>query len=259
MTDTILTLGGFPFLDPYGVPETINFGGAQHLVVHKLIGGRRVITALGPDDDAIRWRGRFRGAAAVASAELLDVMRRSGKPVVLSWWTFSYQVVVRHFRAQFERFYEVPYEIECEVVQDLTAAFWAGVANTLDSVIDGDLGLAGLFGNAVPAINTTLAAALTARAAVGTLQGASSGSLTGLAAAVGAVGAAAATAALAADTVSGAIGGITAGGDPGAMSAALGGTADTVATAAAGAQTAGVAGRLQSNLEPGTGLLAGGV
>lgn len=255
--DTFLALGGFVFLDPWSVPEKISAGGAHHLVTHKLIGGQRIITALGPDDDSIKWRGRFRGPAAVVSCQLLDVMRRSGKAVQLSYWTSSYLVVVRRFTWEFERFYEIPYEIECEVVQDLTATFWSGVSDTLDSLIDGDLGLAGGFGGGVTSINQAMAAALTARAAVGTLQGASD--LVGLISAVGAVSAAATIASLAADGVGLPIGGIVAGGDPGAMAGGLSATADAFTTAGAGAQTSGVAGRMAYNLDPGTGLIGGGV
>lgn len=254
MPDTFLALGGFIFLDPFSVPERISAGGAHHLVTHKLIGGQRIVTALGADDDSIKWRGRFRGPAAVVSCQLLDVMRRSGKQVQLSYWTSSYLVVVRRFTWEFERFYEIPYEIECEVVQDLTATFWSGVSDTLDSLIDTDLGLAGGFGGGVTSINQAMAAALTARAAVGVLQGASD--LGGLISAVGAVSAAATIASLAADGVGL---GVAAGGDPGAMAGSVSSTADAFTTAGAGAQTSGVAGRMAYNLDPGTGLIGGGV
>ena len=184
-------------------------------------------------------------------------MRRAGKAVQLSWWTSSYTVVVKRFVWEFERFYEIPYEIECEVVQDLTATFWSGVSDTLDSLIDADLGLAGGFSGDVASLDQALAAALTARAAAGVLQGATS--LSGLIGAVSALGAAAAVAQLAADPFSGTIGGVVAGGDPSVMSANLSACAGSFTTASAGAQTSGVADRMAYNLDPNTGLIGGGV
>ena len=48
MPDTQVILGGIVFQD-FKIPERINFGGAQRLVVHKLVGGNRTVDALGSD------------------------------------------------------------------------------------------------------------------------------------------------------------------------------------------------------------------
>ena len=248
MADTYLVLGGFVFTDPFSVPERINGGGRQRVVVHKFIGGNRVVDALGPDDDVIRWRGRFRGAAAVTSAEMLDVMRRSGKAVLLSYWTFAYQVVVTRFTWSFERFYEVTYEIECTIVQDLQAPAWAAVANTLDSLFGADTSLADAIGVGVAAIDNALAEVLTARAAVAGLNNATASSVAGVMGAVTSAIAAAATASVAADGISGAMGGVVAGGDPAAMGTDLVAQGAQFQTAAAGVQTGGVFARMATNL-----------
>jgi hypothetical protein len=55
-----VTIGGIS-LSEWEIPERINFGGKQQVTVHKLIGGNRVIDAMGPDPDDVRWSGRFRG------------------------------------------------------------------------------------------------------------------------------------------------------------------------------------------------------
>ena len=63
----LLTLGSIVF-DGFEVPSRVEFGGEQQLAVHKLIGGARVIDALGRDDAALRWRGVLSGAEASSSS-----------------------------------------------------------------------------------------------------------------------------------------------------------------------------------------------
>ncbi len=161
---TTLSLGGVVFQD-FEVPEQINFGGEQALAVHRLPGGTRVIDSLGPDDADIRWSGRFRGPTAEERAILLDFMRRSGSPQLLSWSFHFYQVVIKEFTGDFRQSYEIPYSISCTVITDLTQALIQAAVGFIDAIA-GDLlnavGLGGVIG--IPAINTALtgvAAALT--------------------------------------------------------------------------------------------------
>jgi len=77
-----LILGGFTFID-YAIPEEVPQGGEHHLVVHKLIGGNRVIDAMGPDDADISWSGRFQGPTATPKANALDPLRRAGAQLPL--------------------------------------------------------------------------------------------------------------------------------------------------------------------------------
>jgi hypothetical protein len=140
MSETYLTLAGYTF-SGFGVPEKINGGGKHHLVVHKLIGGQRVIDAMGPDDDEIEFRGRFRGAGAMADAMLMEAIRRAGAPVVLTYYNLTYTVVVSSFKWSFERFFEVPYELQCVVVTSSTAG--SGETNpTLPAAVSSDVALA---------------------------------------------------------------------------------------------------------------------
>src|SRR4051812_44013109 len=99
-----LNLGGVVF-QGFEIPESINFGGAQQLVVHKLPGGGRVVDAMGPDDADIRWSGRLRGSSAEQRAILLDFMRRQGNKVLLTWSLHRYQVVIKEFAADFRQSY----------------------------------------------------------------------------------------------------------------------------------------------------------
>lgn len=117
MSDIKVILDDFTFQD-FEVPDQINFGGQQMLKVHKLLGGKRVIDALGSDDDPMEWSGRFRGSDAVSRANTLDTKRRAGKPITLAWGELSFTVIISHFSAIYENPYEVPYTIKVEVVEE---------------------------------------------------------------------------------------------------------------------------------------------
>lgn len=117
MSDITVILDDFTFQD-FEVPDQINFGGQQMLKVHKLLGGKRVIDAMGSDDDPLEWSGRFRGSDAVSRANTLDAKRRAGKPLNLSWGELSFTVVIAHFVAIYENPFEVPYKITVEVVEE---------------------------------------------------------------------------------------------------------------------------------------------
>lgn len=113
----ILTLDDFEFVDTE-IPESIVFGGHQNLVLHDLVGGTRVVDAMGAFSEPLTWSGMFRGPEALARARYLDSMRMSGKKYTLTWSEFRYQVVIREFKATFERTYQIPYNLTLEVVQD---------------------------------------------------------------------------------------------------------------------------------------------
>ncbi|MCE9565851.1 MAG: hypothetical protein K8U57_27820 [Planctomycetes bacterium] len=138
-----LTLGGVVFAD-FEIPPTINFGGAQMLVIHKLPGGSRVIDSLGPDDADIRWSGRFRGSSAEQRALLLDFMRRQGRQILLTWGLHRYQVVIREFTANFEQTHEIPYSITCAVVKDEAQAIASAVFGFVESLAADLVSAAGL-------------------------------------------------------------------------------------------------------------------
>ena len=80
---TTLTLGGVAF-QGFEIPDSLNFGGEQALAIHKFPGGSRTVDSMGPDDDDIRWSGRFRGTSAEQRATLLDYMRRQGQQILLA-------------------------------------------------------------------------------------------------------------------------------------------------------------------------------
>jgi hypothetical protein len=157
-----LTLGGVVFAD-FEVPENINFGGQQMLNVHKLPGGTRVIDDMGPDDDDIRWSGRFRGSSAEQRALLLDYMRRQGKPVLLTWSLHRFQVVIHEFKPDFRQSYEIPYSISCTVLLDEAQAIASaaiGFVESMASDMVNALGLSGVISDNT--VKTGVAAVATA-------------------------------------------------------------------------------------------------
>lgn len=134
-----LVLGGFIFTD-YSIPEKVRLGGAHNFVVHKLIGGTRIVDAMGPDDDDIRWAGRFQGPDALSKALLLDGLRRAGTQMPLVVDSQYYMVGIHMFDWEYERSYQILYRIECLVVANAGGA--PTFSDTLTSSVTNDLALA---------------------------------------------------------------------------------------------------------------------
>ena len=143
--DTVLTLGNFAF-SRFEVPEKITIGGSQHLVQHDLIGGARVVDAMGRNDAPLEWSGIFLGATALDRARYLDRLRIAGNALYLIWDQLGYQVVIESFQADFERYYKLPYHIKCVVVKDLSAPVTTIAAAGIDDAITADLSTVDSFG-----------------------------------------------------------------------------------------------------------------
>ena len=164
--DTVLTLGDFAF-SRAEVPEKIAIGGSQHLVQHDLVGGARIVDAMGRNDVPLEWSGLFLGSSALDRARYLDRLRVVGNPLELIWDQLAYTVVIDSFTADFERYYQLPYRIRCVVVQDRTSPVTAIVSAGIDDAISGDMatvdGLGSLIGDgplstAIGALDTAIKA-----------------------------------------------------------------------------------------------------
>ena len=136
--DTYLSLGEV-FFSRYEVPEKITFGGEQMLAMHKFIGGARIIDSMGRDDMPLQWNGIFIGENAYDRARFIDAMRINGKALSLTWAEFSYQVVIKHFEVDFERFYKMPYKITCEIIADNTQPVKTVEVLGFDETINADM------------------------------------------------------------------------------------------------------------------------
>lgn len=141
MADTQLKLGSFVFAD-MEIPEKVPFGGRQSLAAHDMIGGGRVVDAMGAFEESITWSGLFRGPQAMARASELDQFRIAGKPLPLTWWDRRFTVVIETFKADFQRFYLVPYSITCMVVKNEARTPGAATGPSADSQIRADMATA---------------------------------------------------------------------------------------------------------------------
>jgi hypothetical protein len=178
MSDVVVTLGDFQF-NRFEVPEQIGFGGDQSLVVHRLVGGKRVVDAMGEDPRALEWSGWFVGSSGLDRALYLDGLRKAGKPLVLTWSELRYTVVIHSFQCEFVRAYRLPYRITCEVVSDDTAPITEITQPSPDQLVDDDMTDAGTLVDTIddPTLSPLMATLVTALATVGTLSTASPSAL----------------------------------------------------------------------------------
>ncbi|MDE1999650.1 MAG: hypothetical protein KGI52_12060 [Burkholderiales bacterium] len=154
------------------IPQRITWGGEQLLSVHQLMGGRRIVDALGASDAPLSWEGIFTTLTAVDRARFCDSLRRTGEACTLEWGEFSYSGVVSQFSADYTRggLY-VPYRITLTVVEDRTSITSQNVppsplaqmtidlnrAGTLQHCI-GDTSLAGLTATVQTAVQSVVSA-----------------------------------------------------------------------------------------------------
>jgi hypothetical protein len=134
MSNIGLLLGPISFQD-FEVPASINIGGAQRLVIHRLPGGARVIDALGRDDADILFSGIFSGPNATLRARLIDEMRVSGLAMPLTWDVFFYSVIIKKFEADYRCGWWVPYHVTCTVVCDEASSVVASVMSIADDAL----------------------------------------------------------------------------------------------------------------------------
>lgn len=110
-----LTLGGFTFED-FEIPERIPLGGAQKKTTHELLGGARVVDAMGPAERDITWSGRFQSDDAWERAQAIDQLRIQGLALPLVIDNEFRIVIITDFAPVYERAYQAPYSITVHVV-----------------------------------------------------------------------------------------------------------------------------------------------
>ncbi|MBU6448047.1 MAG: hypothetical protein KGQ26_00325 [Rhodospirillales bacterium] len=140
MSSVVLSLGNVAFRD-MEVPEKISFGGKQRLAVQNIVGGGRIVEALGIDDGEISFSGIFSGSDAASRAQLLDTARALGAQLPLVWQGFYYLVVIAGFSAEYRKPNLIPFSITCVVVTDPLSAE-ANAAAPVANLISGDLAAA---------------------------------------------------------------------------------------------------------------------
>jgi len=120
------------------VPAQIVTGGAQRLSVHELVGGVRVVDAMGRSDRPLEWSGMMLGSGAGDRARYLDGLRVTGKPLNLAWGFFAYTVLLRDFEAAHEQAFQIRYRVSFEVVEDLTTPSTSPGSTPIDQAISED-------------------------------------------------------------------------------------------------------------------------
>jgi hypothetical protein len=143
--DTYLILGDLNF-SRYEVPEHIQYGGEQALAVHELVGGKRIVDAMGRQDKMLEWSGMFIGENANDRARYLNYLRVAGKPLNLSWGPYAYRVLIKSALLDYRRSYEIPYSIACCVVEDLTLPVTATSTASIDQAVLDDMNAANTLG-----------------------------------------------------------------------------------------------------------------
>lgn len=138
MPDFALKLGQNFQFKGLEIPETISFGGTQKLAMHDLVGGTRVIDSMGAFCGPVEWSGWLLGNEALSRARELDDLRVAGKELVLQWSEICYIVVIREFRADFQRAYKIPYKISCEVSSDMSKFTMQDETPSIDSLVKSD-------------------------------------------------------------------------------------------------------------------------
>jgi hypothetical protein len=121
MSNIGLTLGGIKFRD-FEVPEQIVFGGGQAITVHQIIGGNRIVDALGAADGEILLAGVFSGPDAAIRAQALDAARSIGGALPLIWQGFFYSVIIAELTAAYTKPWWIPFRLRLSVVRNLVAA-----------------------------------------------------------------------------------------------------------------------------------------
>lgn len=131
--------GTAPFtFDFVEVPESIQVGGSHKLVVHQLVGGSRIIDAMGRDDADITFSGMFLGANATNRSDYLNGLRIRGKTLKLTWAKYSFDCLISEYHATFEQSFKIPYSITFKVLKDNAKASTAFLPSGFDDAINSD-------------------------------------------------------------------------------------------------------------------------
>lgn len=145
---SVINLGGIDF-QGFEIPDEIHLGGCHAGKLWKLPGGERIFDAQGPDDDPIKWSGRFRGNSALSRATALDALRRSGLQVQFSVLGLAYSVYIKHFSFRPKHALEIPYSIELEVIEDQGQGLTAGFTSSIDTLVALDVATGEAFAGSI--------------------------------------------------------------------------------------------------------------
>ena len=121
------------------VPEHIRQGGTHALSIDRMIGGRRIVRPLGPDEDDITFSGIF-AYQGTARSDFLDSVRRRGDLCTLKWDNRLMLVLIGAYRPDYAKPYIVGYTITFTVVANQSALVTAVPAVTPMQQLNIDMG-----------------------------------------------------------------------------------------------------------------------
>lgn len=125
------------------VPSVFERIGTQRTIVHRLIGGGRIVQSFGPDPGRRVLRGIFSGPDAIERAQLLEVIRDLGEPLELTIGAWTELVVLTKAVLSYQsRGVLIPYLVEAETIFSPVLAVEAGLSELVGGVI-ASLGLSG--------------------------------------------------------------------------------------------------------------------
>ncbi|WP_460528802.1 hypothetical protein [Chitinimonas naiadis] len=128
-------LGAFTFTD-LEIPEELAIAREQKLVVHDLVGGGRVVDAMGTQLKPIEWTGWLLGKDAFDRAKQLAAMCEAGQVVALDAGRIGAKVIVQTFTYRFQTFYKIPYSITVLPLPPAASAKAASVNQAIDEDMD---------------------------------------------------------------------------------------------------------------------------
>ena len=256
--NTLLTLknpqtGDFFAFARYEIPESINFGGEQRMVVHERVGGSRVVDVRGASQANIDGSGHFVGAQGLKRAQYIDGIRKDGQAWILSWSQLRFEVIIKSFKCDFKQFYRLNYKIAFEVVQDLTKPITSKPLPSMDQLIGDDFGALGILAGSIDddTLSSMLITANIALTAAGNLKNASPSSILAIALPLAAAGSQVSTLLSANNAVIGSassIGGVASGASVASSSSALATQSNAVATGLSLVSASTLIGRIKNNL-----------
>lgn len=163
-----VTLGDFSF-DSFEVPETIRWGGKQHIVSQTMPGGTNVFAAMGIEFPPLSWSGIFDGMNALSRSRQLYTMLNAAALITLSWNDRTYTVMVSDYEASDTKTNWIPYRISCLVLRDETLSSNPPAPSLLSQVT---ADIAGAIGVTPAQLTQGVGTALSAAQAAATVAGA---------------------------------------------------------------------------------------
>ncbi|MHB8914417.1 MAG: hypothetical protein ACYC4K_01240 [Thiobacillus sp.] len=147
-------------------PQHIAHGGSQALSRDRLIGGRKIVRALGPDESDISFSGIF-AYQGTARSDFLDSLRRRGDVCTLTWDNRRMLVIISEYQPDYHKPYQIGYSITFCVVSNETALLDSVPAVTPAQQLKSDLATlnqksACLANPVLAGISSTITGALTA-------------------------------------------------------------------------------------------------